>query len=153
MTHPLVPQILEIARPIARDLNLDIVDVVFQTNQNPPVLRVDISSHDGDTSLEHCEQMSRALDAELEESDAIPSAYILEVSSPGVSEILTSDRDFAAFQGFSVLVTTHEAFKGQQSWNGRLAQRDDEAVYINVRGRTVKIPRTIVAEVVLSEES
>jgi ribosome maturation factor RimP len=153
MTHPLVPQILEIAQSIARDLNLDVVDVVFQTNQNPPVLRVDISSRDGDTGLEHCEQMSRALDAELEESATIPSAYVLEVSSPGVSEILTSDRDFAAFKGFSVLVTTNESFKGHQSWNGRLAQRDDSAVYINVRGRTVKIPRDLVAEVVLSEES
>jgi ribosome maturation factor RimP len=153
MTHPLIPQILEIARPIAQDLNLDVVDVVFQTNQNPPVLRIDIASLDGDTGLEQCAQMSRALDAELEESETIPGAYVLEVSSPGVSEVLTSDRDFAAFKGFSVLVTTHEAFKGQPNWNGRLAQRDDDAVYINVRGRTLKIPRDIIAEVVLSEES
>ena len=153
MTHPLVPQILEIARPIAQDLNLDVVDVVFQTNQNPPVLRIDIASLDGDTGLEHCEQMSRALDAELEESETIPGAYVLEVSSPGVSEVLTSDRDFAAFKGFSVRVATHEPFKGQLNWSGRLAQRDDAAVYINARGRTIKIPRELVAEVVLSEES
>ena len=152
MTHPLIPQILEVTRPIARDLNLDVVDAVFQTNQNPPVLRVDISSPNGETNLDHCEQVSRALDAALEERETIPGAYVLEVSSPGVSDVLTSDRDFAAFKGFSVTVTTTEAYKGQSSWSGRLALRDDNTVNINVRGRTVKIPRDIVTAVVLSEE-
>jgi len=152
MTHPLIPQILEIARPIARDFGLEVVAAVFQTNQNPPVLRVDISSPDGDTNLDHCEQVSRALDEQLEERETIPGAYVLEVSSPGVSDVLTSDRDFAAFKGFSVVVKTAEAYKGQSSWSGRLAVRDENTVSLNVRGRTVKIPRQLVEEVVLSEE-
>ena len=36
-----------------------------------------------------------ALTEALDESALIPDAYVLEVSSPGVSDILTSDRDFA----------------------------------------------------------
>ena len=35
MTHPVVPQIIELASPLAANLNLELVDVVFQTNKTP----------------------------------------------------------------------------------------------------------------------
>ena len=60
MTHPLIPPILDLAIPIAAELGLDIVDVAFQTNKRPPVLRIDIRNLQQDTSLDDCEKMSRA---------------------------------------------------------------------------------------------
>ncbi|MFN7659427.1 MAG: ribosome maturation factor RimP, partial [Dolichospermum sp.] len=42
MTHPLIPQIIDLATPVATELGLEIVNVVFHTNQSPPILRVDI---------------------------------------------------------------------------------------------------------------
>ncbi|MBP0000504.1 MAG: ribosome maturation factor RimP [Cyanobacteria bacterium SID2] len=147
MTHPLIPKILDLATPVAQDLDLEIAGAVFQTNQHPPVLRIDIRNPRQGTSLNDCEAMSRALEATLDASDLIPDAYVLEVSSPGISETLTSDRDFAAFKGFSVTVTTTEPYKGQTTWNGRLVRRDDETLQIRDRGRSISIPRSIVASV------
>ncbi|MDJ0548531.1 MAG: ribosome maturation factor RimP, partial [Microcystis sp. M49637_WE12] len=60
MTHPLIADLLHLATPIAENLGLEVVDIVFQTNKRPPVLRVDIRNLAGDTGLEDCEQMSRA---------------------------------------------------------------------------------------------
>ncbi|MGB3615756.1 MAG: hypothetical protein WBA10_18315, partial [Elainellaceae cyanobacterium] len=66
--------------------------------------------------------------------------------------ILTTERDFTAFKGFPVVVTTSEPVKGQLSWQGNLIRRDEEAIHLSCRGRTVAIPRTHVQEVQLGQE-
>jgi len=140
MTHPVIPAILELAQPIARGLGLEVVDAVFQTNKRPPTLRIAIRNLQQDTGLQDCEALSRELDAPLEQSGLIPSAYVLEVSSPGISSHLVSDRDFIVFKGFEVTVISQQPYQGQQQWQGRLQGRDTEAVYVSIKGRTIAIP-------------
>jgi len=151
MSHPVIPQVMALARPIAAALDLEVVDAVFQTNQSPPVLRLDVSSKTGDTSLEHCTEMSRSLEEAIEGEALLPDAYVLEVSSPGVSEVLTQDRDFISFKGFPIVVQTTEPYKGQTRWEGTLMRREDEQLLLNLKGRPVKIPRSLVQEVRLGE--
>jgi ribosome maturation factor RimP len=153
MTHPLVPQVIELATPVATHLGLEIVDAVFQTNQSPPVLRVDVRNlHQEDTGLDDCERLSVALTELLDESELIPDAYVLEVSSPGVSERLERDRDFAVFKGFPVEVQLSEPYKKKQVWKGSLVGRDEENLSINLKGRLLGIPRSLVQSVQLSQE-
>ncbi len=140
MTHPLIPNILDLAFPIAEKLGLEVVDAVFQTNKRPPVLRLDIRNPQGDTGLDDCEKLSRELETELEQQPIIPGAYVLEVSSPGISPELVSERDFIAFKGFEVQVSSEQPYKGQQQWQGRLQGRDTESVYLMIKGRKVPLP-------------
>jgi ribosome maturation factor RimP len=128
MAHPLIPQVIELATPVAESLGLEVVSAVFQTNQSPPVLRVDIRNLQQDTGLEDCERMSRALEATLDASDVIPDSYVLEVSSPGISRTLTTDREFISFKGFALIVTTSEPYEGHQEWRGKLIGRDESAL-------------------------
>lgn len=151
MAHPLIPQITDLAIPVAATLGLDVVGVVFHTNQSPPVLRVDIRNLEEDTGLNDCERMSRALEAALDATDIIPDAYVLEVSSPGISRSLTSDREFISFKGFAVIVSTSEPFEGHKEWHGQLIRRDDTAVYLNQKGRAIAIPQALIARVQLDE--
>ncbi|MGL5061610.1 MAG: ribosome maturation factor RimP [Microcoleus sp.] len=152
MTHPLIPQIIDIATPVAKTLGLEVVGAVFHTNQNPPVLRVDIRNPQQDTGLADCERMSVALEAQLDASDIIPDAYVLEISSPGISRSLTSDREFITFKGFPVTVTTAESQSRIKEWKGQLIRRDETAVYLNQKGRQVTIPRPQIVKVELDEE-
>jgi ribosome maturation factor RimP len=124
---------------------LDIVDVAFQTNKRPPVLRIDIRNLQRDTSLDDCEKMSRALEPHLDSTTEIPENYVLEVSSPGVSRQLSSDRDFLAFKGFGVIVTSTEPYEGNQKLQGR----DETQVHLSLKGRSFSIPRHLVAKVQL----
>ncbi len=149
MTHPLIPQIIDLAKPVAENLGLQVVGAVFQTNHRPPVLRVDICNPDNDTSLEDCEKMSRALEMTLDATDLIPDAYVLEISSPGLSGQLTTDRDFISFKGFEVRVETAEPYKGQKEWQGNLVNRDETNVYLNQKGRVISLPRSLVTLVEL----
>lgn len=153
MNHPLIPPILDLAIPIAAELGLDIVDVAFQTNKRPPVLRIDIRNLQQDTSLDDCEKMSRALEPHLDSTPVIPENYVLEVSSPGVSRQLSSDRDFIAFKGFTVLMTSTEPYEGKQKWQGRLQGRDETQVYLSLKGKLFSIPRHLVAKVQLDSPS
>ena len=151
MTHPLIPQIVDLASPIAEKLNLEIVDAVFQTNKNPPVLRIYVRNLSQDTGLEDCEQMSRDLETQLDATAVIPGAYVLEVSSPGISPMIHTDREFISFKGFAVLVTTVEPYKKRTEWRGTLQGRDEKAVYINQKGRKTAIPRDIIEAVQFDE--
>ena len=152
MTHPLVPQIIELASPLAEELNLELVDAVFQTNKTPPILRIDVRNPHADTSLENCEQMSRILEEKLDLAEIIPTAYVLEISSPGISRTLTTDREFIAFKGFAVVVNTFAPYKNKKQWKGRLQQRDETSVQISQKGKAIAIPRELVAKVQLDDE-
>jgi ribosome maturation factor RimP len=151
MTHPLIPKILELATPIAESLGLEVVTAVFHTNQSPPILRVDIRNRDHDTSLNDCERMSLALESTLDESNLIPDAYVLEVSSPGIPQQLTSDREFVSFKGFPVKIETSPSYEGHKEWIGQLIRRDENAVYLNKKGRSIAIPRSFIVKVELDE--
>jgi ribosome maturation factor RimP len=152
MTHPLVSQIVDLATPIAEQLGLELVGAIFQTNKKPPVLRVDIRNPKTDTSLDDCEKMSRALEADLDASELLPDSYVLEISSPGVSRQLVTEREFMAFKGFPVLVKTYAPYNGKKEWHGNLQGRDEESVYLNQKGKAIAIPRDRVAKVQLDEK-
>jgi ribosome maturation factor RimP len=151
VTHPLTPQILELATPVAASLGLELVGAVFQTNYSPPVLRIDIRNLAQDTSLDDCEQMSRALELALDESDLILDAYVLEVSSPGISRSLSTDREFVSFKGFSVTASLSEPFHGHKAISGKLVRRDEEHLHLNLKGRAIAIPRSLILRVQLDE--
>ena len=151
MSHPLIPQIFQIVEEVALPLGLEVVDVVLQTNKNPVVLRVDIRNPDQNTGLEDCERMSRALEPTLDAADLIPQAYVLEISSPGAERQLQGDREFVAFRGFMVTVSSTVLHEGKQSWSGHLMSRDDTHVTISLKGRIVNIPRELVERVELTK--
>ncbi|WP_019498556.1 ribosome maturation factor RimP [Pseudanabaena sp. PCC 6802] len=150
MSHPLIPQILQIAEAIAPSLGLEVVDVVFHTHKNPAVLRVDIRIPEGDTSLSDCERMSLALEPALDRADIIPHAYVLEVSSPGTDRQLKSDREFVAFRGFTVTASTRAPHAGKQSWTGQLVSRSAELLTLSQKGKLIEIPWELVTGVELS---
>ena len=151
MSHPLIPQILQIAEAIAPSVGLEVVDIMFYTHKNPAVLRIDIRNPEGSTSLADCERMSRALEPALDEADIIPHIYELEVSSPGTDRHLKSDREFTAFRGFTVTANTRVPYAGKQIWTGQLVGRDDNKLTLTQKGKLVEIPWELVIGVELSQ--
>lgn len=153
MVHPLVPQVESLAAPVATKLGFEVVNVIFHTNHNPPVLRVDIRPQDPalETALEHCEIMSLALEECLDAADLVTGNYVLEVSSPGIADVLASDRDFEVFKGFPVEIAVDPAYKGKTHWLGTLVERQSEAIIIAQKGRRIKLPRQTVQSVTLRD--
>lgn len=95
--------VMQIAEPLAKELNLEIWDIKFVKEGPQRYLRVFIDKPDGIT-LEDCENMSRALDEPLDEADPIPMSYCLEVCSPGIDRELTTDKHLTKFLNYEVKI-------------------------------------------------
>lgn len=154
MPHPLLPDLERLARLAATPAGLDVVGVELLSHRIPLTVRVLVQRIDGgDVSLDECAALSAPLGETLEAGGLLETAYVLEVSSPGIGEELRDDRDFSSFRGFPVAVERVEGSGGERSLEGLLLGRDETTVLLNRRGRTVRIPRADVRRVKLTSPS
>jgi len=102
-----------------------------------------------DISLDECASLSAPLGEAIEAAELLGDAYVLEVSSPGVSDDLHDDRDFRSFRGFPVAVHCRDSKGLAVRREGLLLERDATDVHLNIRGRTQRIPRDSVISVCL----
>src|SRR3982751_4723468 len=91
-----VDRVQALAARVAGSYGLEIFDVQFRREAGGMVLRVQIdrpgpaASAEDSVSVEDCANVSRDLSAILDVEDVVPSAYTLEVSSPGLDRPLRS---------------------------------------------------------------
>lgn len=154
MAHPLTADLERLAQATATVTGLEVRAVEVLTHRIPMTVRVLVQRADGiDVSLDECAALSAPLGEALEASTLLEAPYVLEVSSPGIGEILSSDRDFESFRGFPVEVLRQEGEGEPSRQEGLLLGRDEQAVLLNRRGRTVRIPREAVQQVRLTTPS
>ena len=92
-------------KKIASKWNFEICNLNIRTNQNPFVIEIIIKKTNGDDiSLDDCALFNTPASDEIEKSNLLNCSYVLEISSQGVSDELTSERDFKTFKGFPVNV-------------------------------------------------
>jgi ribosome maturation factor RimP len=111
----------------------------------------------GGVTHEDCVKVSRSLDTILDVEDFIPSAYLLEVSSPGLERELYSKEDFEKFVGSTAKVKTSVPTSGQRNFRGYIsAVEGDDIVFEDKTSGTIRFPYSAVAkanlEIDLNEE-
>jgi ribosome maturation factor RimP len=84
-----------------------------------------------------------------EEELAVVTKFEILVASPGIGEVLRSDQDFVSFKGFTVTVSTTEIYRKKTLFEGTLVERNADDVCISLKGRILKIPRTLINQVKL----
>ncbi|HET7522004.1 MAG TPA: ribosome maturation factor RimP [Bacillales bacterium] len=138
----------ELAAPILRDMNLELVDVEFVKEGKNWYLRVYIDSDDG-VDIQQCTDVSEKLSERLDEQDVISDAYFLEVSSPGAERPLKKEKDFREAVGQQVRVTTYAPVEGEKAFEGKLVDFDGSHVRIAVKHKgkekQVEIPLDKIA--------
>ena len=114
-------------------------------------LEVQIRHSSGsDVSLDDCAGFSRVFGDALEASSLLTDAYVLEISSPGIGEQLSTERDFKTFRGFPVEVLHRSKDDSEQRLEGLLLERNEDALQINIHGRIKRISREHVIAVRLT---
>ena len=83
-----------------------------------------------DMTVEDCQMISRHVSALLDVEDPIASAYVLEVSSPGIDRPLTRLTDYDRFQGELAKITLRLMQDGRRRFNGRLGGISDAGCVI-----------------------
>jgi len=81
-------------------------------------------------TVDDCAGISRSVSALLDVADPIASAYMLEVSSPGLDRPLMRLEDYDRFAGFEARIDLGEPLDGRKRFRGRLLGRDGETVRV-----------------------
>jgi len=96
-------------------------------------------------TIDDCAVVSRAVGPLLEVEDIIPSAYTLEVSSPGLNRPLVKPAHFALAAGMQIRVKTRVPVEGESFFIAELKSADEDQIVLDVRGEDVEVPYRLVA--------
>lgn len=135
-----------IAETVAAEAGVEFVHSEIAGTSRNLTVRIFIDKPGGVT-IDDCSELSRKTEAILDADDFIPSAYVLEVSSPGIERELYSLQDFEKFTGRQAKVKTAAAIDGQKVFSGRIVEVEDGDIVLEdkIRG-VIRFPFSSVAK-------
>ena len=135
---------------VAKTFNLEIFSLNLLTNQNPIIIKIIIcKTNNDDITLDDCSRFNNPAISVIENSNLLNCSYVLEIGSQGVSDELTSERDFKTFKGFPVNVELNQKNSQKKFLNGLLFEKSKDFLAINIKGKIKKIPFDEVLKVSL----
>lgn len=129
----------------------ELVDLRYLRENGRWVLRVFVDKHGGVT-LEDCEYLSKRIGALLDGSEAVPHAYVLEVSSPGLDRVLKKEKDFERFSGHRARLTLRAPLAGRRNFAGYLRGLDAGQVVLEAGEQTLRLALADIEEARLDPE-
>lgn len=125
-------RVRDLVEPSITRLGFDLVAVEWLGDARGPILRLSIDAPSG-VAAKHCAQVSHYVSPVLDEADPIPSAYVLEVSSPGIERPVQRLADFERFTGYRARLKLEEGHP-RRRYTGRLLGVDGDEIRIEVDG-------------------
>jgi ribosome maturation factor RimP len=86
-----------------------------------------------------CAKVSRHLGTVLEAEDAVPGAYVLEVSSPGLERRFFAPKQLQAYLGRVVDVRLHQAQNTRRHFRGVLAEGGADFLVVDEAGVLTRV--------------
>ena len=127
--------------PILEANSFELVDVEYVKEAGSWYLRAFIDKPGGIT-IDDCELVSRALSDKLDENDFIDDAYILEVSSPGLTRPLKKPKDYERNLGKPIDIRLFRAVGGCKEYSEvLLTAYTDDTVTVTTESGTVELER------------
>ena len=138
----------QIAANIAAIEGFEVVGFNFYEQTKPMTIQVQIClKGGGDVSLNDCSCLSKPIGEAIENSKLLDIPYVLEISSPGLNDILKTDKEFETFKGFPIEISKKGETNSQVIQTGLLHTRSKDHLLVNVKGKISKIPRDHVMQV------
>ena len=133
------------ATPICQSHGVYIYEVEYKKEGSDYFLRLYIDK-DGGVTIEDCENVSRAINPVLDETDFIKDAYIFEVSSPGIDRLLSRPWHYEKVIGKEVTVKLFAPIDSKKELTGTLVSCDDESITIDSDGKEITLEKTKAAQ-------
>jgi len=135
---PLIERLTGIITPALEPLGVSLWGVEFASAGSRMVVRVYIDAEQG-VSIDSCARVSRALGAVFEAEDALPGAYVLEVSSPGLERRFFSAAQMSTFVGRVVDLRLYEPQDGRRHLRGELKSIDGDEISVDEAGVVTRV--------------
>jgi ribosome maturation factor RimP len=124
-------QLIGLIEPVLGGLGYELVDLEYGAGHSRAQVRLFIDAPAG-VGVEDCARVSREVSALLDAADPIPSAYSLEVSSPGFDRVLRTPAHFERFVGARVWVELQAPRAGRRHYTGTLVGVQAEGIALEV---------------------
>ena len=131
-------RLIVLIEPLLERLGYELVELECTAGRAHAIVRVFIDKAAG-IGVEDCERVSREISALLDVEDPIPSAYTLEVSSPGFDRVLRTRAHFERFAGARVFVELKAPREGRRRYTGTLLSVDGKGIAVEVDGQRVDV--------------
>lgn len=143
-------RLMEVIEPVVARQGCELVELEYAPGRAHGLLRLYIDRPEG-IGVEDCERVSREVSVLLDASDPIPSAYALEVSSPGLDRVLRTRAHFERFVGSRVHVELSVPRDGRRRYTGALVGVDDAGIHLEVDQQRVNVPFAAIGRARLRE--
>jgi len=155
LSNQTVTELKVLTAKSATNYGFDVTDFKMFTHLNPLSIQVNIRHKNPDkkVTIDDCSILSQYIDEAIQNSSILHQPFTLEISSEGVGEILSDEKDFQIFKGFPIEVTYQDLKKIEQQTNGLLLERSDNHLQVNLKGKTQRIPVEDIIQVRLTTPS
>ena len=145
MTMTLRERLIALIEPVLARLGYELVELEYAAGRTQAVVRLFIDMPAGIT-VDDCERVSRDVAALLDVDDPIPTAYTLEVSSPGFDRVLRTPAHFERFVGERVFVELKAPRAGRKRYTGVLQVASATGIELEVDKQKVEVPFEEIAK-------
>ena len=146
-------RIFESLKPVLAELGYDLCEVRLSGGKDK-TLSVVVDRVEP-ISLEDIVSVSEAVSAKLDETDPIPEAYTLDVSSLGAEKPISVER-LPDYVGFYVNLHLSHPYQGENILEGTLLEIDDESLVLQIaikaKKKSITLPRADVDKARLAIE-
>ena len=152
--NSLVIGIKDLANRTALNKGFEVIGVELKTHLQPMTIQLQVQPKGGgDVSLDDCSLLSSPISEAFDQAKLLIDPYILEISSPGLSELLKTERDFETFKGFPIEVNFLDKSNIKLQKKGLLHERTKDELKLNCKGRIIIIPLIKVLKVRLTTQT
>lgn len=137
----------ELAEPVVNELGFDLVDCSYVKEARGMVLTLYVDKRGG-IGIDDCETVSRAVDPVFDEVSSIDPDYF-EVSSPGLTRPLETDKDYIRYSGEKVDVSLYKPMEGKKSFTATIKGAEgDKATFVFDNGDELTLGLEDIAKAV-----
>ena len=135
----IVDRVKELVGPLFENRQVELVELTCRQEGSRPVLRFLVDTARGIT-IDELKTLNQGIGAILDEHEAMPERYVLEVNSPGLDRPLKSPMDFERVIGRRLKVMTAVPVNSKWDHVGELINANDEAILLKTdAGEKVRI--------------
>lgn len=145
MTVTLRGRLIALIEPVLAQLGYELVELEYAAGRTSAVVRLFIDQPAG-ISVDDCERVSRDVAALLDVEDPIPTAYTLEVSSPGFDRVLRTPGHFERFVGERIYVELLAPRAGRKRYTGLLRAVSPAGIDMEVDKKAVEVAFAEIAK-------
>jgi ribosome maturation factor RimP len=147
----IVDRVSAMVVPILLSEGMELVDIEYRRESKGWVLRLYLDK-EGGVTLDDCTRISQEVGRGLDVEDFIQTPYTLEVSSPGLTRSLKTEKDFMKYRYRLIKVKTIDPIGNRRQFKGRLVEVSGNRIDLEVDGEVFQIPLSNVAKANLEIE-